>query len=169
MTMSETLLPEFDLEMANTRKTLERVPENRFDWRPHEKSSTLGSLASHLANIPSWTSIALTQDSFDTAPVDAPPREPLTSRAEVLEAFDRNVRSGREAFVSASDERLMEPWTLLAAGRPLFAIPRIVVIRRFVLSHTVHHRAQLGVYLRLNDVPVPSIYGPSADEGMSVG
>jgi uncharacterized damage-inducible protein DinB len=166
--ISEALLPEFEHEMANTRKTLERIPEDKFDWKPHPKSTALGGLATHLANIPSWAALAIKQDSFDMAPPDAPPpRAKLaTTRTEVLEAFDKNLAEARAAISGASDEQLMQPWSLLSGGNTVMTLPRVAVLRGFVMNHTIHHRAQLGVYLRLNDVPVPSIYGPSADEGM---
>jgi uncharacterized damage-inducible protein DinB len=167
MKISETFLPEFDLEMANTRRTLERVPDDKFDWKPHEKSTPMGGLATHLSNIPTWASHAINRDALDIAPPGEPPlrAEALHTRAEILETFDRNVAAAREALAGASDEHLLGTWTLLHGGRTVFTLPRAAVLRSFVLSHTIHHRAQLGVYLRLNDIPVPSIYGPSADEG----
>ena len=167
MRISETLLPEFDYEMASTRKTLERVPEDRFDWKPHEKSMPMGGLATHLANIPTWAVHAIKKDSIDIAPVGEPPprAEPATSRAEILERFDKAVADAREAILGASDEQIMQPWSLLSAGKTVMTLPRVAVLRSFVMNHTIHHRAQLGVYLRLNDIAVPSIYGPSADEG----
>jgi len=167
MSLSEALLPEFDHEMANTRRTLERVPEDKFSWKPHEKSWAMGGLATHLANIPSWSVFTIEQDSLDVAPPGAPPARipPANSPQEVLEVFDRNVASARAAIAGASDEHLSKPWTLLSGGKTVLTLPRIAVLRSFVMNHSIHHRAQLGVYLRLNDLPVPSIYGPSADEG----
>jgi uncharacterized damage-inducible protein DinB len=166
MKISDTILPEFDLEMANTRKTLERVPDDKLDWTPHQKSSTMGGLATHLANIPTWAIHALTKDSIDIAPVgEAPPRvEPARSRAELLERFDQAVADARAAIDEASNELLFQPWSLLSGGKTVMTLPRAAVLRGFVMNHTIHHRAQLGVYLRLNDIAVPSIYGPSADE-----
>lgn len=166
MRLSETLLPEWDHEMANTRKTLERVPEEKLDWKPHEKSYTMGSLATHLANLPTWAIHTMEKDSLDLAPEGGePPRaELLTARQQILETFDKNVASGREAIAAASNEEFSKTWTLLRGGNPILALPKIAVLRGFVMSHNIHHRAQLGVYLRLNDVAVPSIYGPSADE-----
>jgi uncharacterized damage-inducible protein DinB len=167
MGIAASILPEFDHEMANTRKTLERVPDEKFDWRPHEKSFAMGALASHLANLPGWTNVTADLDEFDMAPGGVPMKTPeCHSRQEVLEVFDKNVGAARAAIESASDERLMGPWTLLADGQRVLSMPRIGVLRSFVMNHTIHHRAQLGVYLRLNDIPVPSIYGPSADEPM---
>lgn len=167
MTLSEILLPEFDHEMANTRKTLERVPEDKFAWKPHEKSTSLGGLATHLANIPSWTKNTFNQDELDIAPVGGPPfrLEEAKSRAELLAAFDKNVADARGALAAAGDEDWQGMWSLLAGGKKIFSLPRTAVMRGFIMSHSIHHRAQLGVYLRLLDVPVPSIYGPSADEG----
>ena len=167
MALSESLLPEFDHEMANTRKTLERVPEDKFDWKPHEKSMTLGNLATHLATLPSWVVFTIKDTSIDIAPVDGPPmmNEPATSRQEVLDRFDESVKAAREALAGASDEQLLADWSLLSGGNTVLTMPRVAVLRSFVMNHTIHHRAQLGVYLRLNDVAVPSIYGPSADEG----
>jgi len=166
MTLSEMLLPEFDQEMAKTRRTLERIPEDKFGWKPHEKSMTLGRLASHLAEIPTWGSNAINQDSVDIMPAGAPPYQPviLGSRAEILEMFDKNVADARRAISRASDEQFMQPWSLLAGGKTIFTESRLTVLRAMVISHEIHHRAQLGVYLRLNNIPVPAIYGPSADE-----
>ena len=166
MALVPSLLQELDQEMAGTRKTLERVPEDRLDWRPHPKSFTLGALATHLANVPSWMAPTLRQDSMDIAPVGQPPfkAELQTSRAGLLAAFDRNLEAGREALAAATDESLLAPWTLLAGGKAIFTMPRAACLRSFILNHNVHHRAQLGVYLRMLDVPVPGLYGPSADE-----
>jgi uncharacterized damage-inducible protein DinB len=167
MALSEALLPEFDHEMANTRKSLERAPEDKFGWKPHAKSPTLGWLATHLAMLPGWAVYTLEQDSLDLAPpggpAPAPPRE-AKSRAELLEMFDRNTSQARAAIAGASDQRLLEPWSLLRGGTVILTMPRTAVLRGFVMNHSIHHRAQLGVYLRLNDVAVPALYGPSADE-----
>lgn len=165
MALSDSLLPEFDNEMKNTRKTLERVPGDKFGWKPHEKSFAMGALAGHLANLPSWGSLAIDADSFDMAPggeqVKTPP---LDSLQQVLATFDENVAKTRKAITNASDPDLLKPWSLLSNGNTILTMPKIAVVRNFVLNHMIHHRAQLGVYLRLNDIPVPSIYGPSADE-----
>jgi uncharacterized damage-inducible protein DinB len=160
------LLPEFDNEMALTRKTLERVPEDKFAWKPHEKSMTLGKLASHVAEVPSWLPYTLEMDSFDVAPPGQPPFQPadLPTRQAILEYFDKNVAAARAALAKVSDEALGRNWSLLRGGAPIFTMPRGAVLRGMILNHNVHHRAQLGVYLRMNDVPVPAIYGPSADE-----
>ena len=167
MALSQALLPEFDQEMANTRTTLERVPEDKFTWKPHEKSGTMGWLAGHLANIPGWAVISISQDSLDLAPQGVPvePATPPKTRKELLALFDKNVSEARAAIAAASDSHLLKPWSLLKSGHTVLSMPRIAVLRSFVMNHTIHHRAQLGVYLRLNNLPVPAIYGPSADEG----
>jgi uncharacterized damage-inducible protein DinB len=166
MSISKSLLPEFDYEMANTRKTLERVPDEKFTWKPHDKSFPMGGLATHLANLPSWGTLTLSSDSFDLAPEGKPVRTPeLNSTSAVLQKFDENAAATRAAIEGASDEELFKHWTLLSNGKTIMTLPKIAVLRSFVMNHMIHHRAQLGVYLRLNDIPVPSIYGPSADEG----
>jgi uncharacterized damage-inducible protein DinB len=166
MPLTQMLLPEIDEEMAKTRKVLERVPEDRPDYRPHAKSMTLGRLAKHLAEIPVWGVRALTLESFDIAALPGRPREAavMTSRKQLLETFDSNVGAMHEALVDASDEALGVKWTLTHGGKPVFSLPRFAVLRAMMISHTIHHRAQLGVYLRLLDVPIPGMYGPSADE-----
>ena len=167
MSLGESLLPEFDQEMKNTRKCLARIPEDKLGWKPHEKSWAMGGLATHLANLPNWSGLIVNRESFDAAPPGAPPPKatPAHSVAEILEAFDKNVAAARAAIAGASDECLLKTWSLLSGGNAVFKMPRIAVLRTFVMNHLIHHRAQLGVYLRLNDVAVPSIYGPSADEG----
>jgi uncharacterized damage-inducible protein DinB len=166
MSYAETILPEFDHEMASTRKVLERIPEDRLDWQPHPKSHTIGWNANHLADIPSWVQSVLTSSSLDVAPADgAPYQSPkLAARQEILDLFDRNVAAAREALAAAKDEQVAQPWSLLQTGQPIFTMPKAAVIRSFVLNHMIHHRAILCVYLRLNDVPVPGMYGPSGDE-----
>lgn len=161
--LSQALLPEFDHEMANTRKSLERIQDDKLSFRPHPKSTTLGGLATHLATINGWTDSILGTDSFDVS--TAPSATEIKSRDAVLAEFDKNVAAARKKIASATDAQLLKPWSLLSKGQNVFTLPRIAVLRSFILSHTIHHRAQLGVYLRLNDIPVPSIYGPSADEG----
>ena len=165
MSLGESMLPEFDHEMANTRKTLERIPDEKFGWKPHEKSFAMGPLASHLANIPGWASITIDMDEFDMAPGGEQAKTPeCHTRQELLDTFDSNVSKARAALAGVTDERMFQDWSLLAGGHKAFSMPRISVLRSFVMNHLIHHRAQLGVYLRLNDIPVPSIYGPSADE-----
>jgi uncharacterized damage-inducible protein DinB len=162
MSISAALLPEFDQEMATTRRTLERVPEDKFGWKPHEKSMSLGHLASHLAEMPGFGVAGLTMDSLDMA--NFKPWE-AKSRAEVLAKFDQNVAGARAAMASADDAKYMSNWSLLQDGKTLMTMPKVAVVRVFMMNHIIHHRGQLSVYLRLNNVSVPSIYGPSADEG----
>jgi uncharacterized damage-inducible protein DinB len=163
MPISQALLPEFDQEMANTRKTLERIPEDKVAWKPHQKSMSLGRLAGHLAELPGFATTAIQTDSLD---LSAREYKPLIaeSQKQVLDVFDAKVKEARAALAGATDEQLMKPWSLIYQGKTVFTMPRAAVVRVMTLSHVIHHRAQLGVYLRLNDVAVPSIYGPSADE-----
>jgi uncharacterized damage-inducible protein DinB len=163
MSIGQSLLREFDREMAGARKTLERVPDGKFDWKPHAKSMAMGHLAQHIAEISSWTVSIIDVDMLDL-PADFKP-EVLPSTGQVLAKFDKSVAETREQLAKVSDEHMGKPWTLKFGGKQLFAKPRIEVVRDMVLNHLIHHRAQLGVYLRLNDIPVPAIYGPSADEG----
>ncbi|MGH9314927.1 MAG: DinB family protein [Vicinamibacterales bacterium] len=167
MPIIDSLLPEYDHEMSVTRKLLERVPEQDFTWKPHEKSSSLGALAAHLANIPTWVDWTLDKDFFDmdALPADARPGLPA-GRAQVLERFDKNVSSARAKMASKTDGELLTPWTFKAGGRVVFTMPKVAVLRSFVMNHTIHHRGQLSVYLRLRDVPLPMMYGPTADEAM---
>ena len=168
MSIAQALLPEFDHEMAGVRKTLERVPEEKFDWRPHPKSGAMGWLASHLATLPTMAVRAIEKDSYEIAPGGKPPAGPpkLSTTQEVLETFDKNRDAARAAIAGASDEHLMKPWTLSYMGKTVFTLPRAAVLRAMLMNHMIHHRAQLGVYLRMNDLPVPGLYGPSADEQM---
>ena len=159
----DTLLPEFDHEMSVTRKLLERVPDDRMDWKPHTRSMSLGQLAQHVATLPNWGSMTLSQSEFDLS--SQPPADPIRRRADLLATFDRLVGETRTALTGKTDAELMGPWALKKDGHTIFSMPKTSVWRSFVISHLVHHRGQLSVYLRLNDVPVPSIYGPSADEG----
>jgi uncharacterized damage-inducible protein DinB len=167
MSYAETILPEFDAEMAGARKVLERVPEDKLDWQAHPKSNTIGWNANHLAEIPGWVAGTLSQLEWDIAPQggEAYQTPKLASRDEILAMFDKNVAEARAALAGVSDEAMEQMWSLLKAGETLMTMPRTTVIRNFVLNHTVHHRAILCVYLRLNDVPVPGLYGPSGDEG----
>src|SRR5258707_660451 len=166
MAINQALMPEFEHEMANTRKTLERIPEDKFGWKPHEKSMALGHLAVHLTEILVWAGHTLEQDSIDVAPEGGQPYQPpkANTRREVLDLFDKNMASARAKLAATTDEQFMKPWSLLSGGKTLMTMPRVAVFRSFVMNHGIHHRAQLGVYLRLNNVPVPAIYGPSADE-----
>jgi uncharacterized damage-inducible protein DinB len=166
MSIAQSLLPEFDQEMEATRKVLERVPTDKLEWGPHEKSMTLRQLATHVANLPSWAQITLQEDEFDVAP---PGGDEFTlpvanSTDELLGIFDQNTTSAREAIATAGDDVFMQSWTLKKAGEGLFSAPKAGVLRRFVMNHLIHHRGQLTVYLRLIGVPVPQTLGPTADE-----
>lgn len=163
MAIKDALLPEFDHETGTTRRLLERVPDDKLAWRPHQKSMTLGRLAMHVAEIFGWGPPTLTQPGMDFSPAAYVPREPRT-RAEILSVFDENVSATRKLLENVSDGELMAPWTLKADGKPIFSMPRAGVVRSLMMNHLIHHRGQLSVYLRQNDVPLPSIYGPSADE-----
>jgi len=166
MSYAAALLPEFDQEMANTRKVLERIPDDKFDWRAHPKSQTIGWNANHVADIPCWVVEVLTKPSLDLAPVGGEPyvSPKLTSREEILNLFDRNVAAARKAIAETKDEDVGHTWTLLQGGKEIFSLPRAAMVRSFVMNHLIHHRSHLCVYLRLNDIPVPGMYGPSGDE-----
>ena len=166
MTIGQSLLPEFEQEMQNTRKVLERCPDEKWNWKPHEKSGTLGWLAGHVANMVSWLPYTIQTEELDYAPVGGPSWEPpkITNRKEALAEFDKHVKDAKSALQSVSDAEMLKNWRLLAGGQEIFAMPRIAAIRGMVLNHHIHHRAQLTVYLRLMNVAVPGLYGPSADE-----
>jgi uncharacterized damage-inducible protein DinB len=164
MSMAQSLLPEFDNEMANTRKMLERIPENKLDYKPDPKSMSMGQLASHIAEMVGWLKETIQQPSIDIQPDFKP--FAATSRKELLEKLDQSISGSRAALAGASDQAMMQEWTLKVGGNPMFSMPRIAVIRSMIMNHVIHHRAQLSVYYRLNGVPVPGMYGPSADEAM---
>lgn len=166
MTIAESLLPEFDMEMAGTRKVLERVTDGILDWKAHSKSNSVGWVACHLAEIPGWVEGTLTQDDWDINPEGREPyQSPVRgSQQEILELFDTHVTAARERLAATPDEEFTKPWSLKSAGEVLFTMPKLGVIRTWVLNHTIHHRAHLCVYLRLNNLPVPALYGPSGDE-----
>jgi uncharacterized damage-inducible protein DinB len=166
MPISQNLLPEYDEEMSKTRKVLERCPESKFSWKPHEKSGTLSWLANHVATIPDWILLTMEQDSFDYAPPGVPdaPQKQLGTVQELLKTFDAGVAKGRAALAETSDDKMNQSWSLLGGGTVIFTMPRTAVYRSMIMNHLIHHRAQLCVYLRLNDVPMPGMYGPSADE-----
>jgi uncharacterized damage-inducible protein DinB len=167
MSIAETLLPEFDREMGVTRRLLERVPDGQFAWQPHPKSMTLGRLAEHLAELPQWVAFTITQPSIDMATARRPDGyRPPPTRDAVLAMFDANVSAARTAMSGRTDGELMAPWTLLRGSHTVFTMPKAGVLRSFVFNHIIHHRGQLSVYLRLQNVPLPSIYGPSGDESM---
>ena len=166
MTIAESILPELEIEMAGTRKVLERVPDDKLDWKAHEKSNTIGWVACHLAEIPGWVEGTLTADTWDINPEGGEPYQSpqLNSRQEILDLFDANVAAAKARLQATPDAEFAKSWSLLSGGETLFTIPKLGVIRTWVLNHTIHHRAHLCVYLRLNDIPVPALYGPSADE-----
>ena len=165
MAMKDALLPEYDHELATTRRVLERVPEADFAWAPHSRSMTLGQLAGHVANIPFWCSATLDAPFYDLrtnapeAKLDAPP-----SRDVLLKEFDRKVAAARASLAKVTDAEMMAPWSLKDGDHEIFTMPRVTAVRSFVMNHLIHHRGQLTVYLRLRDVPLPPIYGPTADE-----
>jgi uncharacterized damage-inducible protein DinB len=163
MPLIDALLPEFDHEMTLTRKVLERVPEEQFDWKPHARSMSLGALSSHLATLPTFAETALRTTELDVAGFTPPGL--AQSRQELLATFDGTTAKARAALAGKTDAELLAPWTLKNGTHTIFSMPKAGVLRSLVLNHIVHHRGQLTVYLRLRDVPLPSIYGPSADEG----
>lgn len=165
MAIAETILPEFDHETATTRTLLERVPEDKAEWKPHAKSMSLGHLAMHIANIPTWASITLERKEFDTNPIDGPrmTTPAFESAVRLLHLYDANVSASRALLARTTDPEFMVQWTLKSGGRSMFSMPRVAVFRSFILNHAVHHRGQLSVYLRLLDVMIPNIYGPTAD------
>ncbi len=164
MAIKDALLPEFDHEIGTTRKLLERIPDAQLGWKPHDKSTPIGALGSHIANLPGLGSRILAADELDLA--SAKPPAPRGSRAEIVSAFDAAAREFREALAAKTDAELMAMWTLKRGGQQMFAVPRVGALRTFMMNHLIHHRGQLSVYLRLLNVAVPSIYGPSADEPM---
>jgi uncharacterized damage-inducible protein DinB len=166
MRISDTMLPEVEQEMAQTRKALARVPDDKFSYKPHEKSMTMGALALHIAMMADWGADTLTKDDFDVAPVGGstyvmPKAE---NSAELLALFDASVAKLKASLAATENDAMMKPWSLLQGGQPIFTMPRAAVMRGMILNHMVHHRGQLTVYLRMCDVPVPALYGPSADE-----
>ena len=168
MTIAEILTGELDHEMATTRKLLERVPEDSASWKPHPKSMSMGELAQHIVNHVRYAEPAFAGDELDfTMPAAAVYSSPrFESTAKLVEMFDRNLAIARKAVAGASDEVMRGSWSLRAGPRKIFTMPRVAVMRGFIISHIIHHRGQLSVYLRINDIPLPPIYGPTADEGL---
>mgnify|MGYP003800805331 CR=1 FL=1 len=165
MRIADTLLPEWDQEIAVTRRVVERVPNEKLDWAPHPRSWTLRQLATHLVSIPGWMPATLGQDFLDMAEgAAATTSTPAASRDELLRRLDEHTAAARQALAGADNATLLAPWSLRNGATTYFTMPRAGVLRGFIISHMIHHRAQLALYLRLLDVPVPSIYGPSADE-----
>lgn len=166
MAIKDSILPEFDHEMATTRKVLERIPDGKGGFQPHPRSMSFGALATHVSQLPGWAVATLKQTELDMSPPGGEPyKTPEFESAEAtLAAFDKGVKEARQAISETEDADFMVPWTLKNAGQEIFTMPRVAVLRSFVMNHLIHHRGQLSVYLRLNEIPVPSIYGPSADE-----
>ncbi len=167
MKMTEMFLEQLETEAALSRRALERVPDGRYDWKPHEKSMLLGYLSALVASMPLWIVMTVNQDEFDLNSPGAASFKPpeLRTTRDLLEAHDRNVAMAREALLNTTDENLMKPWRFLVGGHVVSEQPRYAMLRDGIFSHLAHHRGQLTVYLRLNDAPVPALYGPSADEG----
>jgi uncharacterized damage-inducible protein DinB len=166
MAIKDALLPEYDHEMGATRRVLERVPEADLAWKPHDKSFSLGQLAGHVANIPHWMAAIFDNAVFDLATVgeDARPREPASVKA-LITAFDDEVRKSRAKLNEQTDPAMMSTWTMKQGAQEILTMPKIAVFRSFIMNHLIHHRGQLTVYLRLRNVPLPALYGPTADEG----
>lgn len=164
MTHNQGLIAELQMEAANTRKILERVPLDKSDWKPHAKSMALGRLATHVAEIPGWASITLDQDVLDFAVAGFKPHVAKTSE-ELLSILDENVKKAVASLEHATEDTFNTMWTMKNGEHVFFTLPKKVVLRTFAYSHNIHHRAQLGVYLRMLDIPVPGMYGPTADEG----
>jgi len=163
MSQNEALIAELKYEAINTRKMIEKVPEGKFDWKPHEKSMTIGRLASHIAEIPVWVNRTLDAGEFDFATIPVV-RNTYENRAALIKVFEERQTVAIAALQNASDEVLNAKYTVKRDGHLMFELPRKVMLRNMVFAHIVHHRGQLSVYLRLLDVPVPGMYGPSADE-----
>ncbi|RYY96471.1 MAG: damage-inducible protein DinB [Chitinophagaceae bacterium] len=161
--LNQSLLPELKHEAASTRKMLERVPYDKWDWKPHEKSMSLGALATHVADLVNWTAFTLGTEEINWAEFKYNPPV-ASSTAELLSILDKNTQASVEALSAATDEQLMANWTMRAGDQVYFTLPRIAVLRTYAFNHLVHHRGQLSVYLRLLGVPVPGMYGPTADE-----
>jgi uncharacterized damage-inducible protein DinB len=164
--LRDALVAEFDQELAGTRRMLERLPDGAFGWQPHPKSMTLGALATHLTEIPRWGLAILDRDAYDFVVDHRGQAAPAPTVAAVLVAFDAHTGAVRQSLVAKSDAELLAPWVLTRGGQVLMTFPRFAALRRLVINHMVHHRGQLSVYLRLQGVPLPPLYGPTADEGM---
>jgi len=162
MTIAETFLAELKFEAENTRKLLEIVPLQNGDFKPHLKSMTLARLTTHIAETPGWLAITVNKDEFDYTKTNYQPFIPNTT-AELLSFFDRQVEVAEQALENKTDDEMMKYWTMLADGKVLYSYPKAAIVRNMILNHSIHHRGQLTVYLRLLDIPLPNIYGPTAD------
>jgi len=163
MSMAEDMIREFEKESNTTKKLLERIPDDRLEWKPHEKSMTMARLATHVAEMPAWAPIIAESDELDLAAREGHPRAP-ESHEEILDLFQKHVEGFNRALAGKSDQELMRPWKLKNGSCIILELPRVVALRSLVMNHLIHHRGQLSVYIRLNNIPLPSIYGPSADE-----
>lgn len=166
MTLRQALLAEFDDEMAVTRRVLERVPDSALAWKPHDRTMSLGELATHLSKIPHWGASILQHDGYDLEHAESQEPARIGSRAEIVSTFDRHAAEARRTLVEKTDAELSAPWNLTTTGGVIMSLPRLTALRRFLFNHLVHHRGQLTVYLRMHDVPLPPLYGPTADERM---
>lgn len=166
MTLIDLILAEFDFEMSNTRVTLELIPQNKLGWKPHDKSFSFGELGLHLGNILDWTGKTVSGNSYNIESSDQENKDSFTgnSHKEIIDNFDKKSASARNALLKLTDEELTVGWTLLSGQKILFTLPKYFVIRQFIINHSIHHRAQLTVYLRLNNIPLPNLYGQTADE-----
>lgn len=167
MRMGQSMLPEFDIEMAGTRKVLERFPDELLTWKIHDKSNTVGWVANHLADVPGWVKNITSEPVFDIEPEQGQPYQSPTetSTGAIVALFDKNVAEARACLENVEDAKLFEDWSLTKTGEVLMTMPRLAVLRTWVMNHSIHHRGHMCVYLRMNDLPVPALYGPSGDEG----
>ncbi|MBI4881772.1 MAG: DinB family protein [Planctomycetes bacterium] len=163
MDIVDPIIAEFESEAATTRRMLERVPEKQLGWKPHAKSMSLGELASHIAHSFTWLASIVAQDELEFDPARHVPWV-AASKRELLDAFDKNVAQGVSVLRGVPDKKMLAPWTMTTAAKKLFSMPRVAVVRMFTVNHHIHHRGQLSVYLRLRDVPLPQVYGSTADE-----
>jgi uncharacterized damage-inducible protein DinB len=166
LNLSDAMVAEFTHEAQITRRLLERLPEAKLSWKPHPKSMSMGGLSTHIAHIPHWIETIVNESELDLGAGGGERTPERKSRQEILDYFDANVERVKKTLSGKSDEQLFQTWTLKNNGEVVVSLPRAACVRSFILSHVIHHRGQLSVYLRENDVPLPRIYGPSADEGM---
>ena len=163
MSLSKSFLKELESEGESTRKMLSRVPEEHFTFQPHDKSFAMGHLARHIAEIPGWVELMVSHNELDFASMKYTPPV-IETNADLMKCFEDNLKVAREEFLKADDSKYSDNWTMRSGEQVFFTMSKEAVIRKWVLNHIIHHRAQLGVYLRLLDIPVPGMYGPSADD-----